>query len=109
MVFNVYQSCYKGISRANIVIDRIVEADIDSDAKNALLGQANFLRAFFYFTLVRYFGDVPLYLNDVTTVEEAFISRSPATEIYDQIIGDAQKTIELMTDTAALHTRNRPL
>src|SRR3546814_12061264 len=84
MVFNVYQSCYKGISRANIVIDRIVEADIDSDAKNALLGQAKLLRAFFYFKLVRSFGDVPLYLNEVTTVAEAFLTLSQANETNDQ-------------------------
>ena len=90
----VYYHCYKGISRANIAIDHLETADIDEAAKCNLMGQARFLRAFFYYKLVRYYGGVPLYLHEVTTADDAFLPRSTADEVYDQIIADAQYAID---------------
>jgi hypothetical protein len=90
----VYYHCYAGISRANIVITRISGADIDEAAKNNIEGQAKFLRAFNYFKLVRYFGGVPLYIKEVTTANEAFLPRSTAEQVYEQIIADATDAID---------------
>ncbi|GAA4780645.1 RagB/SusD family nutrient uptake outer membrane protein [Olivibacter ginsenosidimutans] len=90
----VYFHCYKGISRANIVIERLPLANIDEAARKDIDGQAKFLRAFNYFRLVRYFGDVPLYLKETKVAEDAFLPRSPAAEVYNQIIADASAAIE---------------
>ncbi len=89
----VYYHCYKGISRANIAIDHLETAAIDETVKCNLMGQARFLRAFFYYKLVRYYGGVPLYLHEVTTAEDAFLPRSTADEVYAQIIADAEYAI----------------
>lgn len=90
---NVYFSCYLGISRANIVIGRLQETGIDQNAKKDIDGQAKFLRAFFYFKLVRYFGGVPLFLKEVAKADDAFLPRSSADEVYAQIISDAKDAI----------------
>lgn len=92
-VYNVYKSCYNGISRANIVIERLETADISEEGRNEIEGQAKFLRAFFYFKLVRHFGGVPLYLTEVATAEEAFLPRSSEEEVYAQIISDVTDAI----------------
>lgn len=93
-VYDIYKACYNGISRANIVIGRIVDADIPQEAKDAIAGQAKFLRAFFYFKLVRHFGGVPLYLKEVTNADEAFLLRSSVDEVYAQIIADASDAVQ---------------
>lgn len=90
---NIYYNCYLGISRANIVIDRIDGADIADSVKRNITGQAEFLRAFYYFRLVRYFGGVPLFIKEVTKAEEAFLLRSSADSVYEQIIADAKDAI----------------
>lgn len=89
----VYFHCYAGISRANIIIGRLADAEIDEAAKNDIEGQAKFLRAFNYFKLVRYFGEVPLYLQEVTKASEAFLPRVTVNDVYAQIIADAQDAI----------------
>ncbi|WP_207425017.1 RagB/SusD family nutrient uptake outer membrane protein [Pedobacter sp. SYSU D00535] len=89
----VYFHCYKGISRANIVLGRLATATLEEKAKNEIEGQAKFLRAFNYFKLVRYFGEVPLYLKEVSTAEDAFLTRSHVEKVYSQIIEDANDAI----------------
>jgi hypothetical protein len=90
----VYYHCYTGISRANIVIGRIQNAAKATEAGKARAdGQAKFLRAWNYFKLVRLFGGVPLYLQEVSKADDAFKNRSTADEVYAQIIADAKDAI----------------
>jgi hypothetical protein len=50
---------YEGITRCNIVLDNIPAIDMDESLKTRILGEAKFLRAWYYFNLVTIFGDVP--------------------------------------------------
>ncbi|RFM26627.1 RagB/SusD family nutrient uptake outer membrane protein [Deminuibacter soli] len=96
----VYFAPYKGIVKTNIVIGRIGAANISDTARKSIEGQARFLRAFYYFKLVRYFGGVPLYLKESTNADDAFIGRSTADQVYDQIITDAKTAIDLLQPPA---------
>ncbi|MDR6784478.1 hypothetical protein ABIE26_002133 [Pedobacter africanus] len=89
----VYFACYSGISKANIVIERLKEADIPEAARNDIEGQARFLRAFNYFKLVRLFAGVPLYLKEVKKADDAFLPRSTVEEVYTQITTDVKEAI----------------
>ena len=88
-----WQHCYTGISRCNIVIERLLNAGIPDDAKKDIDGQAKFLRALNYFKLVRLYGGVPLFLKEVNKAEDAFKTRAPVDEVYNQIISDAKDAI----------------
>jgi hypothetical protein len=88
-----YNECYVGIARANTIIDRIAKVDFAEAAKNNIIGQAKFLRALFYFELVRYFGGVPLYLSEVSNAEGAYLPRSSVAEVYAVIEKDALDAI----------------
>src|SRR5665647_3381152 len=57
---------YAAINKANIALERIPAITMDEKLKNRLLGEARFLRALYYFNLVRLYGDVPLLLTDQT-------------------------------------------
>ncbi|MDO1450234.1 RagB/SusD family nutrient uptake outer membrane protein [Rhodocytophaga aerolata] len=84
-----WNDTYRGIARANTVLDRIVAVSMDENLKSRYIGEAKFLRALMYFNLVRIFGDVPLVLNEVTSVSEGYRhSRTPAAQVYEQIIKD---------------------
>lgn len=88
-----WQHSYTGISRCNIVIERLKTAGLPAAAVANIDGQAKFLRALNYFKLVRLFGGVPLFLKEVTKADDAFLPRSSEAEVYAQIIADAQDAI----------------
>lgn len=97
-VLALWEHCYRVISRANIVIDRIAGFEMDEAAKNNIDGQAKFLRAWSYFKLVRQFGGVPLYLKELKTADDAFVSRATEAEVYAQIIADASDAIKKLSN-----------
>ena len=86
-VRETWQYNYSGIARANTAINNIPVINMDETMKNRLIGEAKFLRALYYFNLVRFFGDVPLLLK-LESIDDAFGARTPKEEVYDQIIDD---------------------
>lgn len=89
-----WQQHYSGINKANVAIERIPGITMDEKLKSRLLGEARFLRALFYFDLVRQFGDVPLLLTDQTQlpIEQLQVPRNPTSEVYAQIITDLKES-----------------
>ncbi|MGL1885567.1 MAG: RagB/SusD family nutrient uptake outer membrane protein [Reichenbachiella sp.] len=94
-----WESCYRGINKCNFVTDneekmKLIEAsDYTTAMKNNHIGEAKFMRAYYYFLLVTRYGDVPL-LNTVPTTGDG-TSKSPASDVYNQIVID-------LTDAATL-------
>jgi starch-binding outer membrane protein, SusD/RagB family len=85
-----WQYCYQVISRANIVISRLKTASgIPSTSVALYDGQCKFLRALMYFKLVRLFGGVPLFLDEVKVPSDAFLPRNTVDQVYAQIVADA--------------------
>jgi hypothetical protein len=91
----IWEQDYEGINRANVALENIPNIQFDEAVKNRLLGEALFLRALFYFNLVRLYGDVPLTLKDQTKVPiaELTIPRTDKEIIYQQIITDLTDAI----------------
>lgn len=83
-----WTSCYKGIESANMAIERIPNITFNNEAdKNNLLGEAHFLRAYYYYVLVNIFGDVPLKLTQTNNpLVDGMIGKSAVAEIYDETI-----------------------
>ena len=81
-----YQVEYVGVRRANLALENIPTINMDAALKNRYLAEAKFLRAWYYFNLVRTFGDVPLVLT--SEVESTDLTRTPKAQVYAQIIKD---------------------
>ena len=87
---------YEGIKRLNIAIELLTKADIEAITgistarKSQLLGEAYFLRSYYYFSLVTNFGNVPLILSPVKTYQEAFdvAVRTDKAQVWERIKGD---------------------
>jgi starch-binding outer membrane protein, SusD/RagB family len=89
---------FLNIYRCNEAIEGLTEAEnLNDDIRNQLLGEAKFLRAYFYFYLVNIFGDVPLILSTDYKLN-SLITRSPEVEVYDQIVEDLSSAIELLSE-----------
>ncbi|MGK6350908.1 RagB/SusD family nutrient uptake outer membrane protein [Parapedobacter sp. DT-150] len=95
-----YDGSYVGISRANVILDRIIDVQMDAGKKDQIIAEAKFLRAFFYFELVRYYGGVPLYIHEVSNAEEASLQRATVDEVYAQIIADATEAAAILPPKA---------
>lgn len=93
----IWKGSYLGISRANVVLEKVPGIDMDTAVQSRLLGEARFLRALFYFNLVRLFGDVPLVTVPVSpdlTPEEIYPFRAPVQDVYARIIDDLNVAAE---------------
>src|SRR5690606_22174395 len=67
---NYWRSYYQGIANANLSIQKVPEIAMDEQEKQKLLGEAHFLRAWYYFNLVRMFGHIPLVTEPVSLQSE---------------------------------------
>lgn len=81
-----WQGMYYGIADCNLALQKISEIPMDTAQKVNMLAEVRTLRAFYYFYLVRMFGDVPKITTVVANLDSVRPSRSPVKEIYDEII-----------------------
>ena len=98
---NFWIACYSGINRANTLIDRIADANIPAGDKDKIVGEAKFLRALFYFHLVKVFGGVPLHLDATLDLSGTAKARSTESEVYGQIETDLIASASLIKDFSA--------
>ena len=89
---------FKGITQCNLVLDNIVKVNMPESTKNQIIGEALFLRSYYYFLLTQVFGDVPLYLK-VTPPDQLKIKKSSKEDIYKQILSDCDKAANLLPIT----------
>lgn len=82
-----WQSCYAGIANCNLALQKLDEfTNLDENLIEGYKAEVKFMRALYYFSLVRIFGDVPKITELQTELGTLQVSRSPIKEIYDEII-----------------------
>lgn len=92
----IWNDLYTYIFRTNAAIEGLSASNSLSDnTKNQLLGEAKFLRAFFYFYLVNFYGDVPMPLETDPKINSKLL-RKPVNDVYGQIIIDLREAQTLL-------------
>lgn len=96
---DIWQGRYQGVNRANTALFYLEQLTIDTALKNRLIGEVKFLRALFYFDLVRCFGGVPVVItkidiNDTQTINDVVFVRKTKQETYAQIEMDLLDAID---------------
>lgn len=82
-------SHYKGIANANLAIAKIPGITMDEAMKKRTLGEVHFLRAWYYFNLIRIFGHIPLITESIgLNSENLYPSQAPAEDVYALIVND---------------------
>ncbi|QZT36759.1 RagB/SusD family nutrient uptake outer membrane protein [Halosquirtibacter xylanolyticus] len=96
-VEDTYRTLYEGINLANVFIEKIsTSTTISESSKARFLSEARFLRGFFYFDLVRWFGEVPMRTKPVLSgsTQETTMAKAKVLDIYkDVIIPDLEYTV----------------
>lgn len=93
---DIWRGPAPGILRCNLVLQNVPGMTIDASLKNRILGEAKFLRATYYFILVRLFGDVPLIIVPQVPESDLRPVRTPKSQVYDLIIQDLTDAINLL-------------
>lgn len=94
-----WSSCYRAISNCNLYLERFTgltfpELEMNADYKPQMYRYNNYryevrcLRAYYYFLLVRQYGDVPFSDHVLTADESNALPRTPAQDIFDYIIAE---------------------
>lgn len=85
---------YSGINRANLILSKIDKSTtLSATFKTRAVAEAKFLRAYFYFDLVRWFGNVPLIVTTLPTAELYTQQQSTPAQIYAQIEKDLRDAV----------------
>ncbi|MBO0948683.1 RagB/SusD family nutrient uptake outer membrane protein [Fibrella forsythiae] len=109
-VSEAWTTNFNGIFRANTLLDQLQKnGKVISDAglRTRLEAEAKFLRAFFYFDLVRFFGKVPIIDHPVTANEAIAIPRSPVKDVYALILSDLTFAASNLPETYAATDKGR--
>tara|TARA_R110000868_G_scaffold193008_1_gene437628 strand:- start:3491 stop:4978 length:1488 start_codon:yes stop_codon:yes gene_type:complete len=84
---DIWNWMYGGVNRANFILEFQDKTDFPN--RNNVIGQAKFLRAYYYFELVKWFGDVPLAVDKRIQFGDQFsYDRTPKEQVYAQIEED---------------------
>lgn len=92
----IYVYCFEGISRVNLFLYYLNEydgTDLSDDEKKVYESEVRFVRAFYYFKLYSFYGDVPLVLEPLN-LETQYVAKSSDDEILAQIITDLDYCVE---------------
>lgn len=101
-VEEAWNTDFNGIFRANTVLDQINKNSSyigSTTLATRLQAEATYLRAFFYFDLVKYYGKLPIIDHPVLVSEANTIARSPVADVYKLIIADLQFAIANLPTT----------
>ena len=104
----VWDGCYGAISRANTAIKYIDKTpDLQQAEITTLLGEAKFFRAFNYFYLVKFFGDVPLITEPYESSENMYVARTASVEVYALIVKDLKDAVASLPNEAFTNNKHR--
>lgn len=100
----LWKASYEGINRANYMYQykekNLAGETVTFAGKDALYGEVYFLRAYYYFNLVKLFGDVPMFTDyRLGLTDSKTLSRSPKADVYAQIEKDLNAAISVLPNT----------
>ncbi len=83
-----WEHAYKGVWRANQVLENVPNINMDEKLKKRLLAEAKFMRAFYYYHLVITYKNIPLILTPAHGPQDFYPAQAPEEEVWAQIIKD---------------------
>ena len=98
---SIWVKCYDGIYRANTVLQQLANSSLDEQLKNRLIGEATFIRGYFYFYLVKVYGGVPIITEPVKPDEFGQLKRASYHETFEQAIADFRTAASLLPEKSA--------
>ncbi|MBR8720373.1 SusD-like protein P2 [Bacteroides pyogenes] len=82
-----WRNAYEYIYICNNFLDNYNTAKVDQSVKDIYAAEVKVIRAFEYFMLTTFFGDVP-WVDHVITADEAYVPRNPREQVIDYVLAD---------------------
>lgn len=82
-----WKNAYASIYTCNNFLDNYNRAAVAQDVKDVYAGEVKVIRAWIYFLLTTFYGDVP-WVDHVITADQAYMSRTPRSEVIDHLMED---------------------
>lgn len=95
---------FSGIFRANVILAKLPEVPMDEDLRKRYIAEGRFLRAYFYFDLVRLFENIPLFEKPISTDEMYDVLQADPSEVYNLIEADLSAAITDLPPTVPVAT-----
>ena len=93
-IATLWNSYYAALYNLNLTLEKLATATIEEAPKKEIEGQLKFLRAYMYFNLVQYFGDVVIVTSTLAVPDPAFdLVRSPQAEVWALIEKDLSEAV----------------
>lgn len=107
---NIWQYAYEGINRANYLMQykaaNPAGAAVNFTGKDALYGEVSFLRAYYYFTLTKMFGAVPLFTDKRLDLSNSGkLTRAAQPAVYQQIQADLNSAIAVLPNVPVVQSQ----
>jgi len=108
-ITDMWVAIYDALARTNLILAKVPAiTGLSDEEKNEILGEAHFLRALHLHNLVKFWGDVPMPLDPIASAGDAAkVTRTPAPQVYDQIIKDLDQAAQLITNTTNTRQASR--
>jgi hypothetical protein len=99
---------YAGVNASNVAVRGIKGSHVADSVKAPYLGEARLLRAWYYFLLTNYFGDVPLWTEEATDVNAiGQLPRTATDKVYEQVISDLAYAESVLPDSYSGNLKSR--
>lgn len=89
LVYSFWQQFYASLYNINIVLNKLDDSELSATDKTSVKAQMSFLRALYYFNMVRLWGDVPIVTGPLSVDDAYKLVRSPKADVYNFILNDA--------------------
>ena len=101
---SLWSKGFSGIFRANVIISKLPDVPMDENLKARYLAEGRFLRAWFYFDLIRFFENVPLFREPISTAEMYNVTQEDPTVVYQFLEEELLAAIEFLPSSVSVET-----
>ncbi len=98
-IANLWSKSYEIVARCNNFIENVEQADISPELILEMKSEARFIRAYHYFWMVHFWGDIPLTTKTLTIDEANSVQRTPRSEVVDFILNELTEAAEYLPET----------
>lgn len=98
-IWGAWETLYKGINNANMLIENVDGADMEDAIKTRIKGEAKFLRAYYHFLLVQGWYEVPLRPESFKDVNNSSKEATSHVEALDWIIQEMEDCVDMVDNT----------
>jgi len=87
---NTWRNFYRAVRECNTMLEGLAGSSFSEEFKTALTAETRWIRAYFYFELIRRYGDVPLLTKAQGLEDDLLVFRTPIAEVYQFIYDELE-------------------